>query len=159
MGDRYSVGLWMKKRFEDMTMSEQMVHLRKEADDAESDTNLPVYRYDHKSDGIMDDHSGGMSNPYGEISLDPWDKHQEQKVVHELNSMSIKRENERLTADNTRHIKEKNQLGSKNNILKKKAEALEIENAELKYKLSSFLKENTDIKVRKKLIGAIKKQS
>lgn len=98
---------------------------------------------------------------YNHVSESPlWDKHQEQEqeeeVVYKLQNMFVEKENRKLKieikkfkADNKRHITEKNQLGSKNHLLK-------TENAELRYRLSSY-EEHTVI-IKGKLLNAIKKK-
>lgn len=131
-----------------------------------STEGITMSRYSMGDDMIRIRKDGKESPSYNHASEDPWYTHQGQEVAHELKSMFVDKENKRLQRtieelkeDIKRHIKEKNQLGSKNNILKKKVEALEIENADLKYKLGSFLEEKTDTKVRKKLISVIRKQT
>lgn len=134
-------------------MGDDMKRLREEAVSDNKGYIIADYnkgfKYDHKSDGIMDDHSREMSE-------DPWDKHQEQEIARKLQNMFIEKENRKLKKEikqfkeeNKRHIKEKNQLGNKNHLLK-------TENDELRYRLSSF-EEHTVI-IKGKLLNAIKKE-
>lgn len=71
-------------------------------------------------------------------------------LLVDIENKRLKKENKHLVEENRRHITEKNQLGSKNDLLKK-------ENAELIYRLSSY--EEGKKVIRNKIVNVIKKQA
>jgi len=134
-----------------MNMGDDMIRLRKEADEADETEDEVYPRYNHSSDGIMDDHSGGMRP--GELGVITGIKNTGKSDIRNIQHRmwtEVERERDQLKQDCKRHIKEKNQLGSKNDLLKK-------ENAKLRYRLSSY-EEGKKI-IRNKIVNVIKKQA
>ena len=67
--------------------------------------------------------------------------------------------NDQLRHTNTRHVTEKNQIGTKKTLLGKKVEKLRTENTELKRKLACFEEDGEVSKIRSRLVNVIRKQT